>query len=49
MKITRQHTLWIVILAILAGIALFIVRARVVGYELPQAFSDRQILGQPHP
>ena len=33
MKLTRQHKLWIVILAILAGIVLFIVRAKVAGGE----------------
>ena len=31
MRITRKHTLWIVILAILAGIVLFMMRAKVAG------------------
>ena len=36
MRITRKHTLWIVIVAILAGIVLFMLRARVAG-AMPSA------------
>lgn len=31
MKLTHQHKLWIVILAIVAGIALWVIRAKVAG------------------
>ena len=42
MKITRQHTFWIVILAIIAGVVLFIVRARVAA-AMPDTQSDGRV------